>query len=395
MLAFVPVLVSAAPIAHSEDGSEGWLRYAPPLHAEYQHLPESIVDLDESPTAASAENEIIRGIRSMLTRTLRIENALPRGDAWVLGTTPELQRIFPLYRSSPLHSEGFRIAKLAAGGHNYWLIEGADGRGILYGAFHVLAEIAKSESFSMTEGAASPGAPVRWVNQWDNLDGTIERGYAGRSIFFDDGRVRSDLTRAREYARLLASVGINGCTVNNVNASPQMLTPEMIKGVARIADAFRPWGVRLSMSVDIASPQQIGGLDTFDPGDPKVAAWWRTKTDEVYAAIPDFSGFVVKADSEGQPGPSKYGRSPADAANMLAAALKPHDGIVMYRAFVSNHHLDWHDLKADRARAAYDIFHPLDGQFADNVIVQIKNGPIDFQVREPVSPFFAGLHKNQ
>ncbi len=167
----------------------------------------------------------------------------------------------------------------------------------------------------------------------------------------------------------------------------------MIPDVARIADVFRPWGVRLSISVDIASPQKIGGLDTFDPGNPQVAAWWRDKVDQIYAAIPDFAGFVVKADSEGQPGPSRYGRTPADAANMLAAALKPHGGVVMYRAFVYNHHLDWHNPKADRARAAYDIFHPLDGQFADNVVVQIKNGPIDFQVREPVSPLFAGLHK--
>src|SRR6202034_1982790 len=162
---------------------------------------------------------------------------------------------------------------------------------------------------------------------------------------------------------------------------------------ARIADAFRPWGVRLAISVPVNAPKEMGGLDTFDPGDPKVAAWWRAKVDEIYAANPDFAGFVVKADSEGQPGPSSYGRSPADAANMLAAALKPHGGIVLYRAFVYNHHLDWRDAKADRARAAFDIFHPLDGQFADNVIVQIKNGPIDFQVREPVSPLFAGLHK--
>jgi alpha-glucuronidase len=393
VFAFVLALVSAAPIAHSEDGSEGWLRYAPPFHAEYPHLPESIVALDESPTAASAESEIIRGIRSMLTRTLRSKNALPGGDAWVLGTTQELQSAFPSYRPSALRAEGFRIATLAARGHIYRLIEGADSRGILYGAFHVLAGIAKGESFSTIEEATSPAAPVRWVNQWDNLNGTIERGYAGRSIFFDGGRVRSDLTRAREYARLLASAGINGCTVNNVNANSQMLTPEMIKGVARIADEFRPWGVRLSLSVDIASPQEIGGLDTFDPGNPKVAAWWRTKIDTIYAAIPDFAGFVLKADSEGQPGPSKYGRNPADAANMLAAALKSHGGIMLYRAFVYNHHLDWHDVKADRARAAYDIFHPLDGQFADNVIVQIKNGPIDFQVREPVSPLFAGLHR--
>ena len=391
--AFVLALVSAVPMAYSEDGSEGWLRYAPPLHAKYEHLPASIVNLDASPTAASAEDEIQRGVRSMLTRTLRIEVAPPRQDAWVLGTTQELKLAFSSYRPSPLRADGYRITEMAADGYNYLLIEGADSRGILYAAFHVLAGIAKGESFSSIEGTTSPAAPVRWVNQWDNLNGTIERGYAGRSIFFDDGRVRSDLTRAREYARLLASVGINGCTVNNVNASPQILTPEMIEAVARIADAFRPWGVRLSLSVNIASPQEIGGLNTFDPGDPKVADWWRKKTDEIYAAIPDFGGFVVKADSEGRPGPSNYGRSPADAANMLAAALKPHGGIVMYRAFVYNHHLDWHDLKADRARAAYDIFHPLDGQFADNVIVQIKNGPIDFQVREPVSPLFAGLHR--
>jgi alpha-glucuronidase len=396
VLAFVVALFSSALMASGEDGSAGWLRYAPPLRAEssaeYQHLPANIVNLDESPMAASAENEILRGVRSMLARTLRVV-VTSRGDAWVLGTTEEIRAAFPLYRPLPLHSEGFRVAKLAVGSHIYWLIEGADSRGILYGAFRVLAGIAKGENFSEIEETTSPAAPVRWVNQWDNLDGTIERGYAGRSIFFDGGRVRGDLIRAREYARLLASVGINGCTVNNVNASPQMLTQEMIKGVARIADEFRPWGVRLSMSVDIASPQEIGGLDTFDPENPKVIAWWRAKIDEIYVAIPDFGGLVVKADSEGQPGPSKYGRSPADAANMLAAALKPYGGIVMYRAFVYNHHLDWHNLKADRARAAYDIFHPLDGQFADNVIVQIKNGPIDFQVREPVSPLFAGLHR--
>jgi alpha-glucuronidase len=188
-------------------------------------------------------------------------------------------------------------------------------------------------------------------------------------------------------------VGINGCTINNVNADSRLLLPGNLKGIARIADVFRPYGVRLSLAVDIASPETIGGLDTFDSASPQVADWWRRKLDEIYAMIPNFGGFVVKADSEGQPGPSRYGRSPADAANMLAAALAPHGGIVMYRAFVYNHHLDWQDQKADRARAAYDIFHPLDGQFAANVIVQIKNGPIDFQVREPVSPLFAALRK--
>jgi alpha-glucuronidase len=234
---------------------------------------------------------------------------------------------------------------------------------------------------------------IRWVDEWDNANGTVERGYAGRSIFFEDGHVRDDLTQASEYARLLASVGINGCNVNNVNGAAPFLEPQMLEGLARVANAMRPWGVRLAMSVDIASPQKIGGLKTFDPLDPEVKAWWAQKVDAIYALIPDFAGFTVKADSEGQAGPASYGRSPADAANLLAHALAPHGGVVLYRAFVYNNHLDYNDLKADRARAAYDIFHPLDGQFAPNVIVQIKEGPIDFQAQEPVSPTFAGLRQ--
>ena len=240
---------------------------------------------------------------------------------------------------------------------------------------------------------ASSLAPVRWVNQWDNLDGSIERGYGGRSIFFENRKVRADLTRAAEYARLLASVGINGCNVNNVNADLHVLDPDFIPQLARIAAVFRPYGVQLGVAVNVSMPKQVGGLDTFDPVDPKVADWWRKKFDEVYRQIPDFGGVVVKADSEGQAGPSVYGRNPAEAANVLAKALKPHGGIVFYRAFVYNHHLDWNNMKADRARAAYDIFHPLDGKFLDNVIVQIKYGPIDFQVREPASPLFGGLEK--
>ncbi|HVT98456.1 MAG TPA: alpha-glucuronidase family glycosyl hydrolase, partial [Acidobacteriaceae bacterium] len=390
------VLLAAVSL-HAEDGSQGWLRYAPPvcsnIPASYEKMPAALVNLDTSPQSAFAHNEILRGIRSMFARTLRIETKLPTyDDAWVLGTTAEIRATFPEYRVIAPGPEGFSISILTAHGHQYWIIAGADARGILYGAFHVLSGIARGVSFASMQGTESPAAPVRWVNQWDNLNGTIERGYGGRSIFFDNGQIRSNLTRAGEYARLLASIGINGCTINNVNADPKLLTPEMIHEVARIADVFRPWGVRLSMSVPIDAPQVLGGLDTFDPGDPKVAAWWRAKFDEVYAAIPDFGGIEVKADSEGQPGPSKYGRTPVDAANMFAAALKPHGGIVVYRAFVYNHHLDWNDAKADRARAAYDIFHPLDGKFSDNVIVQIKNGPIDFQVREPVSPLFAGLH---
>ncbi|MGC2582652.1 MAG: alpha-glucuronidase family glycosyl hydrolase [Acidobacteriaceae bacterium] len=389
------LLLSIAAPLRAEDGSQGWLRYAPPFLSQpdtaYAQMPPAVVTLDASPVAANAQAELLRGVRSMLHRTLRMETQPPDSSAWILGSTTELQSAFPQYHPPLLGSQGFSISTLTVHSHTDWLIAGADDRGVLYGTFHVLSGIAQGQSFTAIEDSESPAAPIRWVNQWDNLNGTIERGYAGRSIFFDDGHVRTDLTRVAEYARLLASIGINGCTINNVNADPRLLT--MIPDVARIADLFRPWGVRLSISVDIASPQKIGGLDTYDPGNPQVAAWWRDKVDQIYAAIPDFAGFVVKADSEGQPGPSRYGRTPADAANMLAAALKPHGGIVMYRAFVYNHHLDWNNPKADRARAAYDIFHPLDGQFADNVVIQIKNGPIDFQVREPVSPLFAGLRK--
>jgi alpha-glucuronidase len=273
------------------------------------------------------------------------------------------------------------------------VIAGADPRGALYGTFAFLRypTTAIGKRYKNGQMRSEPAMPIRWVDQWDNADGSIERGYAGRSIFFEGGKVRDDLSSVAEYARLLASIGINGCNVNNVNNAAPFLDPQMLQGLARIADTMRPWGVRLAISVDIASPQKIGGLATYDPLDPTVKAWWNEKVNAIYALIPDFAGFTVKADSEGQPGPSSYGRTPADAANTLAAALAPHGGVVLYRAFVYNHHLDWTDPKADRARAAYDIFHPLDGKFAPNVIVQTKEGPIDFQVREPVSPLFGGL----
>ncbi len=381
--------------SQAETGAEGWLRYAPiEDKALYSALPGRVVSLDNSAVVQSAENELVRGVDGMLAQSVHVENGVPADSAFVLGTVTEVRAQFPRWKpAAQLRPEGFALARVHERGHTYWVIAGADARGVLYGTFRMLEEIAEQHELSSLPAAESPSAPVRWVNQWDNLSGSIERGYAGRSIFFDQGAVRGDLTRAGEYARLLASVGINGCAVNNVNADLKMMTPDMIRQVAHIADAFRPWGVRLAMSVDLSSPQKVGGLSTFDPLDPQVIAWWKKSVDELYAQIPDFAGFVVKADSEGRAGPSQYGRTPVDAANVLARALKPHGGVLLYRAFVYNHHLDWRDMKADRARAAYDIFHPLDGKFDDNVIVQIKYGPIDFQVREPVSPLFAGLQK--
>jgi alpha-glucuronidase len=323
--------------------------------------------------------------------------SLPKHSEVVLGTVLEVHKSFPQLRiPNKLGSEGYWLTHVTVHGSPVIVDAGEDDQGVLYGAFALLSRLRRGQLIYPVDIQEHPTFTIRWVDEWDNADGSIERGYSGRSIFFDAGHVRDDLAPVAEYARLLASVGINGCNLNNVNNAAPFIGPEMLKGIGRIADTMRPWGVRVSLSVDIASPQKIGGLSTYDPLDSAVKAWWAAKTEEIYKLIPDFAGFTVKADSEGQPGPASYGRTPADAANLLANALAPHGGIVLYRAFVYNHHLDWNDPKADRARAAYDSFHPLDGKFAANVIVQTKEGPIDFQAREPVSPLFGGLeHTSQ
>jgi alpha-glucuronidase len=391
-------LLKAAPGLRAETGAEGWLRYAslpPQVAQQYGALPLCIVTGGNSPVTLSAASELARGLHSMLGTNLKTSSTICGEDAFILGTPVEIRRLLPTWKAVPtIAAEGFSLAQFAAHGRHYWVIAGGTDRGELYGVFRVLEQIAQQKP--VVTDTESPSSPIRWVNQWDNFDGTIERGYAGRSIFFDNGHVRPDLSRVSAYGRLLASVGLNGATVNNVNSNLHTLDPEMIRELARIADAFRPWGVRMSLSVDLSSPQVVGHLPTFDPLDPQVTAWWKAKVNEIYRAIPDFAGFVIKADSEGRPGPSKYGRTPAQAANTVARALQPHGGVVLYRGFVYNNHLDWNDLRADRARAGYDNFRALDGKFERNVVIQIKHGPIDFQVREPVSPLFAALrHTNQ
>jgi len=406
---------SLSPPVAAETGAEAWLRYAPlSPHAakSYKQLPGKIVVLGDSFVLRTAQQELARDVAKMLGRPLT-SSGVPGGKAIVLATLDEIHAILPtLQAPQGLKADGYWITTARVRGAECLIITASNDRGVLYGVFAFLSKIARGESIKKINELQQPYAPIRWVNQWDNLDGRIERGYGGPSIFFLNGKVRDDLTRAGQYARLLASIGINGCTINNVNAAPGILEDDFISQVRRIAAVFRPWGVQLSLSVDLSSPKVVGSthvataasavqpaqsvaepLDTFDPLDPRVADWWRKKVNEIYRQIPDFGGFVVKADSEGRLGPSTYGRTPADAANVIARALKPHGGIVFYRAFVYNHHLDWHDLKNDRAKAAYDNFHPLDGAFDENVIVQIKNGPIDFQVREPVSPLFAGLRR--
>jgi len=395
--AAVNAQIASATPASLGAGNPAWLAYRSvdpiAIFGAERNIPDTIVVLGRDVLEQSAAHELAMGWRSMLNRIPRVVDGSPAAggaseNIVAIGTQAEVRAWrAPLADGPPLGADGYRLHRAA----NILLVDGGDARGVLYGAFALLREIAQQHFLLALDKSSAPWAKVRWTNEWDNPDGTIERGYAGPSIFFADGQVRADLSRAAAYARLLASVGIDGCTVNNVNADARLLLPENLEQIARIADAFRPYGVRLSLSIDMSSPQKIGGLKSFDPLDPQVAAWWQAKVDDIYRSIPDLGGVLIKADSEGQPGPAQYGRSPADAANVIARALAPHGGIVLYRGFVYNNHLDWRDMKADRARAGYDNFNKYDGKFEPNVIVQIKYGPIDFQVREPVSPLFAAL----
>ena len=390
-LSLVPFLLLSAAPSHAQAADAAWLRYSA-LQANAPTLPHSIAVIGSGIVLQTAGDELARDLGG--NAKVVSSRALPSENAFVLGRWSEIHRLFPVLKPPhALSPEGFWLKTTQRKGTKYWLVIGEDDRGVLYGTFSLLAQIAENNKVDALDDLENPSAPIRWVSQWDNLDGSIERGYAGRSIFFDNGQIRSDLSRVSEYARLLASIGVNACAINNVNADPRLLRPDYLPQLVRVAEAMRPWGVRLAISVDFSSPVSVAGLKTSDPLDPQVVAWWKQTADGIYKQIPDFAGFVIKADSEGRSGPSQYGRSAAAAANTIARALKPHGGVMMYRAFVYNHHLDWHDMKADRARAAYDYFHPLDGKFEDNVVLQIKYGPIDFQVREPASPLFGAMQQ--
>ncbi len=270
--------------------------------------------------------------------------------------------------------------------------------GCLHAVFAFLRRLQAGQAPGELHVADGTANRLRMVSHWDNLDGTIERGYAGGSIFFKDGEVAGGLDRVRDYARLLASVGVNAVCVNNVNVTAEaarLLTAAHLPGLARLAGIFRDHGIRLFLSVSFDSPMVLSGVRTADPLDPRVSDWWRRRAAQVYEHIPDLGGFQVKADSESRPGPSVYGRSQADGANVIAAALRPFGGVVVWRAFVYDCLQDWRDRSTDRARACYDTFMPLDGAFAENVIVQIKLGPMDFQVREPPSPLLTALRQTK
>ena len=394
MYGLAAALVLMASVAGAEDGSAGWLRYErliEPMRGLYGSLSGPVASLGDSVVVASARRELLSALPSLLGRDFSETTDLSKASI-VVGTAETVRLRLRGVQVPALTSAGaFWLGVATVGNRRVTIVAGKDERGVLYGAFALLRHVALYHSVDTLNERQEPAAPFRWTNEWNNLDGTIERGYAGSSIFFESGHVAADLTRAGAYARLLASVGINGCAVNNVNADARAIAPDFVPQLARIADAFRPWGVALAVSLDFSSPMKVGGLDTFDPLDPRVAAFWKSRVDDIYRAIPDFGGFVLKADSEGRLGPSAYGRTHADAANVVARAVAPHGGVVFYRGFVYDHLMDWRDRKNDRARAAVDNFKNLDGKFDANVIVQIKNGPIDFQVREPASPLFATL----
>jgi alpha-glucuronidase len=301
------------------------------------------------------------------------------------------QRIeFKFEIDKTLPVQGYRI--------NGCLVQGADESGLLYGVYALLAQLRMGKVLDDIELESSPAVKSRLLNHWDNMSGIVERGYSGRSLFFSDNRISYDADRIKDYARLLASVGINELSINNVNVTPlsaKLITDEFLPDVANLAEIFRPFGIRLILAADFESPVKLGGLPTADPLDEAVINWWNGAAEEVYRYIPDLAGFVIKADSEFRDGPAALGRTQADGANVLARALKKYGGTVYWRCFVYNCKQDWRDTKTDRPMAAYAHFSPLDGQFDDNVVLQIKNGPVDFQVREPNSPLFGSMKRTR
>ena len=394
LIAALQVLLGAA--VKAEDGYRLWLRYdalPEPARDAYRPRVTSLVAPGDSATLDAIRRELVNGCAGLLGQPLPSAGAVERDGAVVIGT-PESS---PLIRGlnwgrqlAALGPEGFRIRSVRLRGRAVTVIASAGEVGALYGAFHFLRLIQTLQPLGSLDVSERPRLQRRVLNHWDNLDGSIERGYAGRSLWDWKTLPEKVDPRVHDYARANASLGINGSVLNNVNANSRSLSGEYLRKAAAIADAFRPYGVRVYLSARFSAPIELGGLKTADPLDPAVVEWWKRKADEIYRLIPDFGGFLVKANSEGQPGPRTYGRSHVEGANLLAAAVAPHRGIVMWRAFV-------YDMKPgyDRAGAAYENLQPFDGRFAMNVLLQVKNGPVDFQPREPFHPLFGAMPRTQ
>lgn len=376
--------------ARAEDGYDLWLRYVPldpSLAADYRTQLGEIVAPDQTPTQRAAREELVRGLTGLLGTAPRIQNETSAGHVLAIGT-PQSSALIAPFRDEveSLGEEGYLLKRTRRDGRDVLLVAGRNDIGVLYGTFHLLRLLQTGTALDDLSVRESPKVRLRILNHWDNLDGHVERGYAGRSLWDWQTLPEWRDPRYTDYARANASLGINGTVLNNVNANAQSLAPDYLAKAAALADVFRPYGIRVYLSARFSAPIELGGLKTADPLDPAVQRWWRDKAAEIYQRIPDFGGFLVKANSEGQPGPQDYGRSHADGANLLADALAPHGGVVMWRAFVYAH-----DVPADRATQAYTEFAGLDGAFRPNVVLQVKNGPIDFQPREPFHPLFGAM----
>jgi alpha-glucuronidase len=390
------VLFATATIANAEDGYRLWLRYDPlPTRTIeiYQTRVTELVVPGNSATLDAIRTELVNGCSGLLGSPVPARDHVERDGAVVVGTPRSSTLIAGLNWQRELMAlgpEGFRIRSIKSSRRSVIVIASNGETGALYGAFHFLRLMQTLQPLSNLDVMEKPLLKLRVLDHWDNLDGSIERGYAGRSLWDWSALPEKVDPRLRDYARANASLGINGSTLNNVNADAKILSADYLRKVAAIGDTFRPYGVRVYLSARFSAPIDLGGLKTADPLDPAVAAWWKRKADEIYQFIPDFGGFLVKANSEGQPGPRTYNRTHADGANMLAAALAPHGGVVIWRAFV-------YDMRPgyDRAAPAYDNLQPFDGKFRANVLLQVKNGPVDFQPREPFHPLFGSMPKTQ
>ncbi|QKZ14148.1 alpha-glucuronidase family glycosyl hydrolase [Spirosoma sp. KUDC1026] len=370
-------------VTFADDGYRLWLKYDrltdATVRSGYARSAQFIAVTGSSPVLTAATSELQLGLQGLLGTAVPVIASAGTRQGGIILTVGVSGA-----DANGLNEEGYRIVKRQGN----ILVMGKTDVGVLYGTFALLRQLQTSQSLDNINLVSSPKVKLRMLNHWDNPNGTIERGYAGGSLWKWSELPETIDPRYKDYARANASLGINGTVVNNVNASARMLTGEYLQKVAALAGVMRPYGIKVYLSVYFAAPKTLGGLKTSDPLDPEVRKWWADKTAEIHRYIPDFGGFLVKANSEGEPGPQDYGRTHVDGANMLAAAMKPFPGVVIWRAFVYKA-----DPKADRFKAAYEEFTPFDGQFDPKVIVQVKNGPIDFQPREPFSPLFGAMPK--
>jgi len=374
-------------------GYDLWLEYSeirePTILSEYQKLTNSIFFSGGNSILLNAQNELVKGLDAMLGQASDIQDSPNLSNTmWVVkkdGLNQELQSALKGYFEQ-IGKEGFIIKSVSVDGKNILLISANEDTGILYGVFKFLQLMKMQKSLDEINLTEAPKIDLRMLNHWDNLDRTIERGYAGFSLWNWQKLPKYIDQRYKDYARANASIGINATVLTNVNANALVLTSAYLEKVAALADVFRPYGIKVYLTARFSAPIEIGELNTADPLDKDVIEWWNNKVTEVYKYIPDFGGFLVKANSEGQPGPQNYGRTHVDGANMLATALKPFNGLVIWRAFVYSE-----TDATDRAKQAFTEFVPYDGNFLDNVLVQVKNGPIDFQPREPFHPMFGAM----